>query len=284
MTLPSDPWFLVSYKLVPLSGGQTASINLKGVFSFVDGKKTGSVDILEQDVSLDALTQTQVEGLLAYTSPASSATSNTNDTTKTLAQNTNRINGSSIDKGTAGTSGNTTIDKINTANTTNANTNSKNNTNNSKNTGTKNTQNPESGTKGETSVIAKNNTTKTTTVGSKILRNIVRRINEKSVMAYSLEPENGIYYRVQIAAGHQPVNMNKYFRKMNFREKIRTEQHEGWYKYSIGSWNQYREARDYRVQMRNTSIVKDAFVAAYNSGKRITVQEALMVSNQKWYQ
>jgi len=108
--------------------------------------------------------------------------------------------------------------------------------------------------------------------------------NERSVMAYSLEPENGIYYRVQVAAGHQPVNIKKYFRKNNFHEQIRTEKHQGWYKYSIGSWNQYREARDYRVQLWNTTTARDAFVAAYNSGKRITVQEALMVSNQKWYQ
>lgn len=94
-------------------------------------------------------------------------------------------------------------------------------------------------------------------------------------------PETAVSYKVQVGAGHQTVPANYFVVKFSLQDNVSTENHEGWIKYVVGSFTEYKAARDKRNVVRNN--VKRAFVTAYNSGKRITVQEALMISNQKWY-
>jgi hypothetical protein len=94
-------------------------------------------------------------------------------------------------------------------------------------------------------------------------------------------PETNVTFKVQVGAGHKAVAANYFAVKFNLQDNVSTESHEGWIKYVVGSYGVYKEARDKRNVVRNN--VKRAFVTAYNSGKRITVQEALMISNQKWF-
>ena len=93
-----------------------------------------------------------------------------------------------------------------------------------------------------------------------------------------------VFYKVQISAGHKMIPVKSYFQKRKIKEPVSTEMLQGWYKYTIGNYSEYIKARDKRNKVWGTTPIKDAFVTAYNSGQRITVQEALMISNQTWYQ
>jgi cell division septation protein DedD len=93
----------------------------------------------------------------------------------------------------------------------------------------------------------------------------------------------GIQYRVQIEAGPNLVGQDYFLRRYKISENIYTEMHQGLNKYSIGSYEKYAMARDYRVVINtNHPIDTGPFVTAYNNGQRITVQEALMITNQQW--
>ncbi|HXU27022.1 MAG TPA: SPOR domain-containing protein, partial [Bacteroidia bacterium] len=96
-------------------------------------------------------------------------------------------------------------------------------------------------------------------------------------------PKNGnIHYSIQIGAFKNGVDASALGRKFSLAETIKTEMQDGFTKCVLGKFDEYRAARDNRETIKNKGV-SDAFVTAYNSGKRITVQEALMVSNQKWY-
>ena len=98
------------------------------------------------------------------------------------------------------------------------------------------------------------------------------------------KPQSDVLYRVQVAAGHNPVEGDYFAKKYKLREDINIENHQGWMKYTFGNFKVYKEGRDRRNKVWNDNRITDAFVTAYNGGKRITVQEALMISNQKWFQ
>ena len=92
----------------------------------------------------------------------------------------------------------------------------------------------------------------------------------------------GLNFHVQIGAFKNPPQTDYFNSRYSITEKISTDMHEGLTKFLLGNFSEYKSSRDYREAVKAKGV-DGAFVTAYNAGKRITVQEALMLLNQKWY-
>jgi len=98
------------------------------------------------------------------------------------------------------------------------------------------------------------------------------------------QPETGVFYRVQIAAGKNNLKKPVFEKLYSFLEGYKLENHKGWFKYTTGYHQVYKSARDDRQRIKaKYDKFQGPFVTAYNDGERISVQEALMVTSQKWY-
>ncbi|MDP2385206.1 MAG: hypothetical protein Q8M29_02430 [Bacteroidota bacterium] len=117
-------------------------------------------------------------------------------------------------------------------------------------------------------------TATTNTVDPVATNTIVPETNVTKITNASLN------FQVQIGAFRNNISVDRIASVYNINDNIRTDMHEGYTKFLIGSYSEYKGARDKRESVKGK--VSGAFVTVYNNGKRITVQEALMISNQKW--
>jgi hypothetical protein len=91
-----------------------------------------------------------------------------------------------------------------------------------------------------------------------------------------------VNFSVQVAALQKQKEAANIQRFLALSDKLQIEFHDGYSKYVSGKFDEYLKAKTHRDKIRNNGK-RRAFVTAYNTGKRITVQEALMIANQQWY-
>ena len=109
-----------------------------------------------------------------------------------------------------------------------------------------------------------------------------KNTNEDNVFEQN-HSSSTIEYKVQILAAHKIASKNYFYSRHNFKGNFDVENHEGWVKFTIGSFSEYKGARDKRENISSHNF-PGPFVTAYNNNERITVQEALMISKQNWLQ
>jgi hypothetical protein len=134
-------------------------------------------------------------------------------------------------------------------------------------------------------VVADNTTVKPTepVVARETTTTATTDNNAKVLAATTIPvPQGDVNYRVQIAALHRAVEANVLATRYNLNESVITEMAQGFTKYTVGAHREYKSAHDAREVIKSKGVV-GPFVTAYNTGKRITVQEALMITSQKWF-
>lgn len=96
------------------------------------------------------------------------------------------------------------------------------------------------------------------------------------------EPVSTIIYKIQVGAfkGKMSETAAKSIKKLSILRKVENYKDEkGLTVYTTGSLKSYREAVTMQSQIKLEGI-KNATIAAYNKGKRITVDEALKLTNE----
>jgi len=92
-----------------------------------------------------------------------------------------------------------------------------------------------------------------------------------------------VRFRIQVAATQKMLQNSKvYFAKRNINQHVAVEHIGNMYKYTIENYETYLQARNRRNEVWEKTPIKGAFIVAYNGKQRITVQEALMITKQKW--
>ncbi|MEN9948650.1 MAG: hypothetical protein RL106_1473 [Bacteroidota bacterium] len=97
--------------------------------------------------------------------------------------------------------------------------------------------------------------------------------------------QSKVSFKVQILANHRSVSEEEWVNKYGVQEEKQVSNHEGWMKWTVGSYSDYKDARGKRESLNaKCPNLPGPFVTAFQDGNRITVQEALMISQQKWIQ
>jgi len=91
-----------------------------------------------------------------------------------------------------------------------------------------------------------------------------------------------VSFAVQLLANHRDLSPRELADATDYTDSFHIYRHEGWHKYLTDETTTYASARDLRSLIWSTTKATDAFVTASLNGERITVQEALLMTNQTW--
>jgi hypothetical protein len=97
-------------------------------------------------------------------------------------------------------------------------------------------------------------------------------VTKETIESTSEPIAKGFLFKVQVAASRISLNESLLNGIYQGSEKITETLEDDWYKYTIGSYNTYKQAR----QLRDNTNVPGVFVVAYLNGKRIKITPAVV--------
>ena len=95
-------------------------------------------------------------------------------------------------------------------------------------------------------------------------------------------PMEGLSFAVQLLANHRDLTSQEVSASLNYHGGYSIFRHEGWHKYLTPEEETYAAAHTLRSHIWESTSATDAFVTASLEGERISIQEALLLSNQNW--
>ncbi|MCB0804368.1 MAG: hypothetical protein KDC05_01145 [Bacteroidales bacterium] len=91
-----------------------------------------------------------------------------------------------------------------------------------------------------------------------------------------VSPSEKVEFRIQLRASYKkPISVDSLSRYLGLNKPIIEEKIGNWYKYSIGSFKTYQEARSYRNELIQQRKLNDAFIIAYYEGQRLNTLSEL---------
>lgn len=133
------------------------------------------------------------------------------------------------------------------------------------------------------SSVSTNNATPSPTLTTTTTSTTASTPPETSIAEQSINAkQTTVFFSVQLGAFLKSNVSSYYFTKKYNINSVTEESHESYKKFYTGNFEEYKQARDYREKVKQKGV-HDAFVIAHKSNIRISVQEALMITNQKWY-
>jgi len=81
--------------------------------------------------------------------------------------------------------------------------------------------------------------------------------------------QGGTEYRLQIGAFKSRDGGNYLIRKFNIREQVAVDQHNGWYKYTVGSYPDINSAKIARDNFISRTGLLSTFLVAFRNGSRL---------------
>ena len=103
--------------------------------------------------------------------------------------------------------------------------------------------------------------------------------NDEFKPAYMNEEKDNLEYKVQILSSTKPLDKDSLKKEYAVKDKVNEENFNGLYKYTVGSFKTYENARDYKNKLDFQKYIP--FVIAYNRGTRITVGEAMQLASKR---
>jgi hypothetical protein len=89
-------------------------------------------------------------------------------------------------------------------------------------------------------------------------------------------PSERVEFRIQIRAAYKKrISVDSLAKSLQIDSPIQEEVVNDWYKYSIGSFKTYQDARQYRKELSARQPLKDAFIIAYFDNERLNTLSEL---------